>query len=571
MVNIKQLCILFLTCHLTYACLDFPGVLEQQVTIGCDASGAAFASAYSRLYVACDDGFVKYFDTSVQNPTVIDISGLSTELINRGYSADIESIEYVSSFPDRIYLGLERDNVIVELDIVSEEIIRVFDLHNNDLIPYIYQGALDTLQSITWVPFSDDESENPSGSFLVTINGLDHFVAVSPEDWLDDNNETLVLTSLDGEIEINNIGRDSYLTGSSFDAENQLFWSTVHLNGVLGIRIHDSNFCFRAVYETSPLSSDKDNEGIAIDNSDPENYKVFIARDDSGIVNVYNWGNITDVPECFAIPELQEFPIVTDDDDDNVIFEDDDEEFSGIVYVPITNQLVGVSDKGKLFTIDANNEYTKVYVSNKPSTISGDFEGITIARPDISVVYIADELNARIWEYDYVSETSHRVFDLASDLPEGAEIEAVVFVPDDQSAPLLSGVFLVALGNGPNIYEFRVEDIYDLNNNNLAAPIIHYGRFCDDYIRGGNYDWYTQRLYWIYHHEDESYIASQNTDMSCFLDRWEHPADAESYGQREGFAFRGNEIFMAVDKDTNGKIFFYDWSTVTQQSTCGTS
>lgn len=557
--------LVLLSIHLCFGCLEFPGTLSdwEQVSIGCDASGLALASSYSRLYVACDNGYVTYFDPSETEPTVTAVSGLATELFNLGLGLDIESVEYVSSFPDRLYLALEGDNVIVELDIVTETIVRVFDLTTVSI------GSGSGLQSITWVPDENDAPGNPSGTFLVSKDH-EYYLGVYPTNWLDDTIDTLEESTLHLDVETNNIGRDYEVTGTTYDADNELFWTTVNMNGVLAIRIHDSNFCFRATYETTELGSDKDHEGIAVDNSDPLNYRVYVARDDSGVVLNYNWGDISTLPPCFPFPQLQAFPAAYEYDDDNVIVESDDEEFSGIVYVPITNELVGVSDKGKLFTIDANNEYTKVRVSKKPSTISNDFEGITIVRSDEPIVYIADEQTSQIWEYNYVAKTSHRVFDLSSYLPAGAEIEALVFKPDNQSAPLVTGVFLVGLGNGGNIYEFRIEDVYDLNNNNLADPIVHYGRFCDDIIRGGNYDWYTQKLYWIYSHEDERYIASQNEDMDCFLDRWEHPGDAANYGQREGIAFRGNEMFITTDKDTNGKIFFYDWSSVTEQSTCGT-
>lgn len=436
----------------------------------------------------------------------------------------------------------------------------IFDLHEAGL-NYAYYG-IDSLNSITFIPDELNAPGSPSGSFLCSIQHTDSAYIATPNDWSDftDNGITLEEITLQ-------YGRT--FPGGAYDNHNDMLWS---LSGIddddVNLRVHDSTGCFRKEF-SSPF--DNNHEGLTVDGRDPTNVKMYISHDSTKYVSEYAW-DISAVGPCYPMAIIEPFPST-----DRGVSADDDEEVSGIVYNPYDGNFIAISEsgKGKIHIIDQNNVHSKFTPNRRGTGLSYDFEGITIADIGTTIIYIADERTGKIWEYDYAARRGLRVFTPNPPLPNDG-LEAIVFLPDDPSVASgsVTGVFLLAMTDTGNIYEYRVGDLYDQSNKDLTFVTVHTARFCKDAIRGGTYNWDNDLIYWIYHGEDD-YIASQPRDMSCVLQRWEHPSEMTVYGQREGMAFRPSltntyDLFMTGDNDRGGQFFDFPFD-VPQATTCPSS
>jgi len=102
-------------------------------------------------------------------------------------------------------------------------------------------------------------------------------------------------------------------------------------------------------------------------------------------------------------------------------------EASGLIYHPLSAQILVVSDEGHVCKMDVDGSQASCF-----NLGSHDFEGITLASPNSGFAYLAEEFPYKILELDVAAEQlSGKSWDVPGiDGPTNAGIEAIAFVPN---------------------------------------------------------------------------------------------------------------------------------------------
>lgn len=123
---------------------------------------------------------------------------------------------------------------------------------------------------------------------------------------------------------------------------------------------------------------------------------------------------------------------------------------SGAIWHPRLGKLFVVSDGGIVSSMDADGNNVQHW------SVPGDLEGICIADPATNFVYVANEVPARVYEFNFVTSQITRVFDLSGWMPAptNAGMEALTFVSSATDAE--GGVFYAGHQENGRIYKFRL-------------------------------------------------------------------------------------------------------------------
>lgn len=135
-----------------------PGTLiSAALPPGLEPSGAVFHSRQRKLYVVSDTGVLTSMaiDGSAANNTIV--------------GGDLEAVCVADPMTNFIYLGLEVPNMILEYDLASSSVIRVFDL--TGILP---SPGAQGLEALTFVP----DAAHPEGGLFHAGNQADGVVYV---------------------------------------------------------------------------------------------------------------------------------------------------------------------------------------------------------------------------------------------------------------------------------------------------------------------------------------------------------------------------------------------------------
>lgn len=213
---------------------------------------------------------------------------------------------------------------------------------------------------------------------------------------------------------------------------------------------------------------------------------------------------------------------------------------SGIVWHTRLNQLIVVSDDGRLSYMTSNGDV----VANR--YLSGDLEGICVANPDSDFVYVGVEGSNSIIELSITTGLVRRTFDLTIWMtsPANLGLEALTFVPDENNPE--GGLFYAGLQEDGQIYTFQLP----IASSSTSTTVTYQGTITAAAgrtdISGLNYDMDQQVLYAIY---DSSNTLLAMTVDGTSLKEWQLPGN-----NQEGIALHNNVLYIAED---SGQIMRY--------------
>jgi hypothetical protein len=230
---------------------------------------------------------------------------------------------------------------------------------------------------------------------------------------------------------------------------------------------------------------------------------------------------------------------------------------SGAAWNPVSQRLLLCGDSGVVASINPDGSGATHW------TVAGDLEGIAVADPATSLVYVLDEGLGRILEVLLTNGSVLRTFTLASaelapavgalttadlDALEGASDndgpEALTFVPDQDG-----GAFFVGSQENGTIYRFRLS---------LASgtTVTYLGKFktwtaSHNDLSGLDYDSVTGRLLAIW---DNQNILRLMTPQGVILREWNLPPAGND---EEGVAFDGTHLYIAEDPAPASEVWRY--------------
>lgn len=234
---------------------------------------------------------------------------------------------------------------------------------------------------------------------------------------------------------------------------------------------------------------------------------------------------------------------------------------SGAAWNPTTNQLFVCSDGGAISRLNADGGATTNW------SLAGDWEGIAVADPASSRVFVVNESTAIVREFDVASGTALRTFNLASagadtgvtplgaadldalqDGGDGSGAEALVFVPIG-GAPE-GGEFYVGSQENGTIYRFRL-------SLSGGTTVVYLGKFKtwpagNNDLAGLEYDWAHGRIVAIW---DTQNTLRTMTPGGTILGEWEVPAGSND---EEGVAVAGASLFVTEDPAPASEVWRYD-------------
>ena len=225
---------------------------------------------------------------------------------------------------------------------------------------------------------------------------------------------------------------------------------------------------------------------------------------------------------------------------------------SGAAWHPRLELLFVVDDGGDLVSMDASGAIQQVWSTGL------DLEGVCVADPASSLIYIALEHPDGVIEFDLASGTIKRFFDLTKTLkgPKDRGLEALTFVRDSGHAE--GGLFYAGLQADGGVYVFELpiaSSTYKVGHAVLAVLAPVPGR---DDISGLTWDASAGRLYACYDKHD---IITAFDESGASIATWDLPLD-----NQEGLALRGCQLFVAQD---SGEVMRY--KNFPNPATCATA
>ena len=207
---------------------------------------------------------------------------------------------------------------------------------------------------------------------------------------------------------------------------------------------------------------------------------------------------------------------------------------SGAVWHDRLERLFVVHDGGTLASMDANGNDVQTWA------IGGDFEGVAVADPSTDLIYIGIEQPDTIIEYNFVTSTIKRSFDLTPWMtgPTNSGLESLTYV---------GGVFLAGLQATGELYRFVLPPsgttVTFLDAANPAEGRID--------LSGSDYHRDTGLLYLVW---DSSNVirAVDPTPPYLSVAEWQLPGNGQ-----EGVAIYGCDLFVSEDPASYSVVMRY--------------
>ncbi len=207
---------------------------------------------------------------------------------------------------------------------------------------------------------------------------------------------------------------------------------------------------------------------------------------------------------------------------------------SGAVWHQRLNKLFIISDGGIVSALDADGSNVQNW------SVPGDLEGICIADPATNIVYVANEVPARVIEFNFVTGQVTRTFDLSPWMPTppNSGMEGLTFVPSATDPE--GGIFYGGHQDNGKIYKFRLP----IRSSQTSTTVTYLGNVTPVPGRVDIADLCFDRdnnvLYILYDNSDV--IRAVNLDMSL-IEEWFVPGI-----QQEGIAVKPPcDVFIADD------------------------
>ena len=214
---------------------------------------------------------------------------------------------------------------------------------------------------------------------------------------------------------------------------------------------------------------------------------------------------------------------------------------SGAAWHQRLQLLFVIDDSGNLTSMDASGAIQQTW------PIGGDLEGVCVADPQSSLVYIAREHPDGIIEFDLSSGTAKRLFNLTGTLvgPNDRGLEALTFVRDPSHAE--GGLFYAGLQQDGRVYVFELPIASSTTaTSSTLQSVLSPAPGLDD-ISGLTWDAASDQLYACYDKHD---IITALSQAGATISTWDLPSD-----KQEGLALRGCQLFVAQD---SGEVLRYE-------------
>jgi len=211
-------------------------------------------------------------------------------------------------------------------------------------------------------------------------------------------------------------------------------------------------------------------------------------------------------------------------------------EASGAVWHRARWQYLLVSDDGRLVALSPSGVVQGAW------TTSGDLEGIALADPNTTLVYLANEDPPAIVEFDLAASAVRRVFDLSPWIatPAGRGLEALAFAPDP--ADVEGGTFLCGSTGDGRVHRFRLPIASSSGATNVTALGSFDPSAASTEVRGLCVDPIAGVVYALTSDPDRIEVLSlAGAPLAS------HALPAQVADQPEGLALRGCELVVCVD------------------------
>ena len=216
---------------------------------------------------------------------------------------------------------------------------------------------------------------------------------------------------------------------------------------------------------------------------------------------------------------------------------------SGVAWHTRLEVLFLVSDGGSVTHMERDGS-NAVTVS-----VGGDLEGICVAHAASEFVYLGVENPDSIREFNFVTNTVTRTFDLTDYMtgPSNNGLEALTFIPDDGHPE--GGLFCAGLQSDGLIYVFELPILSSQTSEDVTflGTITPVAGRTD--LSGLHYAADVETLYAIW---DTSNLVRAMDSSGTFLAEWELPGN-----DQEGVVTVGCELFVA--EDVGPEVWRYDF------------
>jgi len=217
---------------------------------------------------------------------------------------------------------------------------------------------------------------------------------------------------------------------------------------------------------------------------------------------------------------------------------------SGITWNPLSENLFLVSDEGIITQMSPDGSNVTNW------SLSGDYEGITIADPTSNFVYVGVEKPDAILEFNIATGQITRSFDLTAWMTSSDDnlgLEALTFVPDATHNE--GGLFYAGLQETGEVFVFELP----IQSSSTDQTVTHVLTFTP--VSGRNqisdlfYNPNDNKLYALFH----STMTELGTD-GTFIADWSVPGT-----RQEGLAMDDQTCRVFVAQDS-GEVYVYDFS-----------
>jgi hypothetical protein len=234
---------------------------------------------------------------------------------------------------------------------------------------------------------------------------------------------------------------------------------------------------------------------------------------------------------------------------------------SGSAWHTRLNQLFVCGDNGRIARMNADGSATV------NTNLAGNWEGLAIADPASNFIYIVNETNARITEYNFQSASATRVFQLSTaqaaigvtpldaqdiealiDSGDNRGVESLTFVPN--AADPEGGEFYAGSQENGFIYRFRL-------SLSAGTSVTYLGKFKtwpagDNDLSGLDYDPARGVLIAVW---DASNVIRVMSASGVIFHTFALPAGSND---EEGIALSPSALFIARDPAPASEVWRYD-------------
>jgi hypothetical protein len=230
-------------------------------------------------------------------------------------------------------------------------------------------------------------------------------------------------------------------------------------------------------------------------------------------------------------------------------------ETSGIAWHSRLERFFLVDDGGQLSSMDADGNNVTHHGIN-----SSDYEGITIADPSTNLIYVGQEENNEIYEYDFVAGKITASYQLRTWMttPGSSGLEALTFVPDANDSE--GGLFYAGQQSNGVVYAFRLPIVSRTPTRDFFQFSFQAATGRTD-LSGLHFDDTNDVLYAIW--DSDNFLRAMQPD-GTFIEEWILPGT-----RQEGITFQGTNLVIAQDNGPDAiRYSSFPIITVPEPQTC---